>query len=142
VSFAQRFTGKSSYYPDYRKGQHVLVVSVTCSGENLAGPFRALLDTASQWCVLSPQTAENLGLPMEPDALLLPLMTRFGRIQGRLERLQTTLVAEEGDDLEFEATWFVSEDWPGPMVIGWKGGLERFRFALNPGEEIFYFGAL
>lgn len=63
-------------------------------------------------------------------------------MHGRFERLQTWLVAEEGDELELEATWFISEDWPGPLVIGWKGCLERFRLALDPGKDAIYFGAL
>jgi len=48
--------------------------------------------------------------------------------------------ATEGQPLLVEATWFVSPDWPGPLVLGWKGCLERFRFALDPNEERFYFG--
>ena len=39
-------------------------------------------------------------------------------------------------------TWFVSEDWPGPNVLGWKGCLERMRFALDPSDESFYFAEL
>ena len=41
-----------------------------------------------------------------------------------------------------DATWFVAPDWPGPSVIGWRGCLERMRFALDPGEEAFYFSEL
>jgi hypothetical protein len=43
-----------------------------------------------------------------------------------------------------EATWFISPDWPGPLVLGWKGCLERLRFALDPTpeEEWFYFGPI
>jgi hypothetical protein len=47
--------------------------------------------------------------------------------------------AEEGEDLEVPATWFISEHWPGPVVIDWKGGLERMRFALDLSEDAFYF---
>ncbi|MBI4531612.1 MAG: hypothetical protein HY709_08815, partial [Candidatus Latescibacteria bacterium] len=48
--------------------------------------------------------------------------------------------AEEGENVEVEATWFISPDWPGPIVIGWKGCLERLRFAVDPSEDTFYFG--
>ena len=51
-------------------------------------------------------------------------------------------LATEGDNVVVEATWFISEDWPGPAVIGWKGCLERFRFALDPSDDSFYFGSL
>jgi hypothetical protein len=27
-------------------------------------------------------------------------------------------------------------------VLGWKGCLERIRWAIDPAEEIFYFGSL
>jgi len=59
-----------------------------------------------------------------------------------LERLPLTLVAEDGAELPVDATWFLSEDWPGPMVIGWKGGLERMKFGIDPGDQSFYFGGL
>lgn len=68
--------------------------------------------------------------------------TRFGVIRGSLERLPLRLAATEGAELEIEATVFVSPDWPGPTVIGWRGGLERFRLALDPWEEWFFFAAL
>lgn len=142
MSFRQTFIGKTAYYPDYQEGPHLLVVSILCYVEETPGPFRALLDTGSQWCILPSHAAEDLGIDVDPDPFLQPLLTRFGPIQGRLERVRLTLAADEGVSLEFEATCFVSEDWPGPMVIGWKGGLERFRFALDPGHDLFYFGPL
>jgi hypothetical protein len=43
-----------------------------------------------------------------------------------------------------ESTVFVSEDWPGPIVLGFRGFLEKLRIALDPGvrhsEQLFYFG--
>ena len=59
-----------------------------------------------------------------------------------MERIPVRFAAEEGNSLEVEATWFLSEDWIGPPVIGWKGCLERIRFALDPAEEPFYFADL
>jgi hypothetical protein len=67
------------------------------------------------------------------------LSTRFGLMQGRLERISVTLDALEGDPLTIDATCFVSADWPGPMVIGWRGYLERINFGFNNTEEAFYF---
>jgi hypothetical protein len=69
------------------------------------------------------------------------LLTRFGTFAGDLERIPLHLPAEEGELLTVDATWFVCEDWPGPTVLGWKGCLERIRFAFDPSEETFYFGA-
>lgn len=48
----------------------------------------------------------------------------------------------KGKSMTVEATCFVSAAWPGPLVIGWKGCLERMRFALDPDDEFFYFAGL
>jgi len=101
---------------------------------------RALLDTGSEWCVLATDVAASLGCDLTQGEL--PLHTRFGTIWGSLGRLPLRFESAEGQSLELEATWFISADWPGPTVIGWKGGLERLRFALNPGDDTFYFGEL
>lgn len=52
--------------------------------------------------------------------------------------------AEEGATLELpNASWFVPDTWVGPLVVGWSGCLEAFRFAFDPteGNEYFYFDA-
>jgi hypothetical protein len=63
-------------------------------------------------------------------------------MRGRLERLRLRFCAEEGSEVEIEASCFVSADWTGPMVIGWKGGLERVKVALDPSDNSFYFAEL
>ena len=68
------------------------------------------------------------------------LHTRFGLITGSLGRVTVRFVAADGEPLTIDATCFTSEGWLGPMVIGWKGCLERIRFGLDPSEEAFYFG--
>lgn len=65
--------------------------------------------------------------------------TRFGLLSGILIRHLVIFVADEGIPAEIEATCFLSPDWPGPLVIGWKGCLERMRFAFDPRESDFYF---
>ena len=103
---------------------------------------RALLDTGSEWCIAPAALALDADYEAEPNPLVPRLYTRFGMLEGRLERITIVFPAEEGLDLDVPATCFFSPDWPGPMVIGWKGCLERMRFALDPGEEAFYFGPL
>lgn len=97
-----------------------------------------MLDTACPWCDLPPSIALVLGLDpgMEGDTRL---HTRFGTLSGELIRLPVTFVADEGEPAEVEATWFLSPEWPGPMVIGWTGCLERPRIAFDPREETIYF---
>ncbi|MCP4104714.1 MAG: hypothetical protein GY749_04125 [Desulfobacteraceae bacterium] len=65
-------------------------------------------------------------------------------MDGALHRMNISLPAYSGDDLTVESTVFISEEWEGPIVLGFKGFLERIRFALDPGiaagEQFFYFG--
>jgi aspartyl protease len=140
LSLLQTFTGRSRYRPDHTYEQFLLFVAVTCGVSDR--PLDALLDTASQWCILSAWVASSLGFDLEAASPEARLSTRFGELRGRLERIPVYFVAEEGESVEVEATWFLSEGCIGPPVIGWKGCLERVRFALDPGEEQFYFAEL
>jgi hypothetical protein len=140
VRFSQEYPARASYLADFRAGPHRLVVAVACQLGPL--PYFALLDTAADWYVLPPEVAVELGFGLEPDPVVPPYSTRQGLLLGRHKRVPVILLAAEGDPLEVDATWFISPDWAGPMVIGWKGCLERLRFALDPtpGEEFIYFG--
>lgn len=136
--FTQSYSGRSSYSADYVEGPYQLFVAVEC----LIGDFNvsALLDTASQWCILPAAIASSMPDDLTPDGAPDRLRTRLGTFSGRLVRIPVGFSAEEGDIAEVDATWFASLDWPGPAVVGWKGCLERLRFALDPIEERFYFG--
>jgi hypothetical protein len=74
------------------------------------------------------------------------ILWSIGRIAGSLHRINISLLAEQnsGYDLTVDSSIFVSEEWPGPIVLGYRGFLERTRFALDPGvvpgEQMFYFG--
>jgi hypothetical protein len=140
VRLTQSYVGKLTYYPEYTDGFHRLLVAVPCLVGDLTHPIHALLDTASEWCVLPGVLVQALGYDVEPHDILLH--SRLGTFPGRLERAPVRFSARAGDTVEVEATWFVSIEWPGPMVIGWKGCLERLRFALDPGEDSFYFAGL
>jgi hypothetical protein len=134
------YRGKAFYSADHREGVHQLLVAVPCYVGDMTDALLALLDTGSQWCVLAPTVAEALGcVPVEEESLRLH--TRFGSLVGHLERLPIRFHADEGDSSELQATWFISDEWPGPTIVGWKGCLERLRFALDPDENAFYFGA-
>jgi len=62
-------------------------------------------------------------------------------VEGRLERTAVSILADEGDSLDIEATAFVSPDWKDVTFLGYSGLLERIRFAIDPRENLFYFGA-
>jgi hypothetical protein len=135
----QEYTGRLLYTPDFDAGAFRLLVAVPCRVEGFVDRVYALVDTAGEWCVLPPHVCAELGIELiEGDGDTF-LSTRFGLMQGRLERIAVTLDAVEGDPLTIDATCFVSADWPGPMVIGWRGYLERINFGFNNTEEAFYF---
>ena len=73
------------------------------------------------------------------------LQTRWGTVEGRLHRVTISLLAEEGNSLEFETTVLVptlppGATWDRPSFIGLNNFLNRIRFAVDPNEDVFYFG--
>lgn len=136
----QWYSGACPYVPDYEDREFQLLVAVPCHFDDDDAIEYALLDTAAHWCMLPAETARFLGYETSADPSLPPLHSRFGLLSGRIERVRLTFRAHQGENLVTEATCFISEDWPGPPVLGWKGVLERIRFGVDPGNEIFLFG--
>jgi hypothetical protein len=138
----QDYAGRSRYRADYQSGPFELLVAVSCLLGDLPVPTYGLLDTAAYWCILPPELAEALGYHLDPTEQPVRLQTRMGPLEGHLERCYIRFPAEEGDQAEMDATFFVCAEWPGPLVIGWKGALERIRFGLDPDRETFCFGSV
>jgi hypothetical protein len=134
----QTYPGRAKYQSNVDEPTGPLLVAVLCRVGERADKETALIDTASQWCLLPPAIALELGYTLNPEGET-HLHTRFGRLSGELIRLSVLFAADEGEPAEVEATWFLSPDWPGPIVIGWSGCLERMRFAFDPRENDFYF---
>ena len=133
-------TGMSSYLdadPRHPSETSRIHVKVEFDGESVL----ALLDTGAAWSVLNAELAQELGL-FERDGESMTISSRAGKIKGKLVRARTTLVADEGESIEFYSTVFVSGDWPEGNFIGYSGLLERIRFAIDPGSNSFVFGAL
>jgi hypothetical protein len=101
----------------------------------------AQVDTGSAWPVLNCDVARGLGV-LDGDGDPAAMSTRLGRFAGRLERLRVSLLADEGESVEFEATFFVSRDWLGPTFLGYSGFLDRIRTAIDPSSNSFFFGPL
>ena len=99
----------------------------------------AQLDTAAPWLVLNTDVAEMRSL-FDGEGPEVTLSTRRGTVTGRLEQTMVSILADEGDSLEFPATVFASRDWTGGTFLGYSGFLERIRFAVDPQENFFYFG--
>jgi hypothetical protein len=134
-------TGRSYYQSDREEDEHTLLVAVPCLIGRISRTVFALLDTASEWCVLPHDLTVELGEELELLPAASSLHTRFGLLSGTLGRLTIRFPAAEGQSLEVDTTCFASEGWLGPMVVGWKGCLERIRFGLDPSDQFFYFGA-
>jgi hypothetical protein len=115
--------------------------------EGLEVEHTAMLDTGAHWSVLPYDVAKELGISVrgrEPKTYF----TRYGPIQGVLVTHSARVGAREGDGIDVDATWFVSEDWPEPppLIVGWNGFLERIAFGCDPGcaaddEPKFFFAA-
>ena len=133
-------TGMSSYLdadPRQRSETSRIHVKVEFDGVSVL----ALLDTGAAWSVLDAELARELGL-LERDGESATISSRAGRIDGKLVRAATTLVADEGESIQVDSTVFVSSAWTDGNFIGYSGLLERVRFAIDPGSNSFVFGAL
>lgn len=105
----------------------------------------AVVDTGGAYLILPPELADVLGL--EPDAShgRERISVRGIATDGWLHRCPVTLPAARGEAFTFQATAFVpslrpGEEWLLPLIAGWFGCLERFRFAVDPVNERLYFG--
>ncbi len=137
-----RFTcGRANYSdnsPLYLEPTAKVFVKVRFRG--LSQPFLALVDTGAAWSVLAPDLAQAAGVTVE-DGDPADLSTRFGLKRGHLVKVPFTIVADDGEPLNTEGTFFVAPDWPsGQVFLGYSGLLDSIRFALDPQANHFYFG--
>lgn len=142
--YEQWSSGYASFFVGRQNGPWRLPLAVRCRIGTL--DILALLDTGAEWSVIGGETAQIIDDELGAPTGSISMSTRVGKIAGTLRRSDITLPAEKGygDDLTIESTVFVSEEWDGPMVLGFRGFLERIRFAVDPGafpdEQLFYFG--
>jgi hypothetical protein len=140
TSFA---TGSARYVdadPEYPGTDARIVVRVGI--DRIHDPVLAVVDTAAPWCIFEPVVAAALRRTFLPSDEGVVLSTRLGRFGGTLYRGSITLVAEQGENLDVDATVFISPDWRGPNFLGYEGFLQRIRFAVDPENNLFYFGRI
>lgn len=128
-------TGFAKYWIDRTAGQHALPVAVLCRIGRIEAEDYALLDTGAAWSVIGGDLVELISHQLTEPGAAVTMSTRLGPIHGELHRLPITLIASEGDDLEVDATVVVSSEWTGPVVLGYRGFLERLRLGLDPGIQ-------
>ncbi len=98
----------------------------------------AALDTGTPWSILDGEVAASLNL-LDGAGEVRTVTTWRGPIEGRLERVAVRLHADEGNSLDFEATFLISRDWRGNF-LGYGGLLQHIRFAVDATNNLFYFG--
>lgn len=136
----------SAEYADHHPGdpRNVrIVVSVAIGHKNLE--TRAILDTAAPWNVLDPDLAREAGIAIPSDGFVT-LMIRGEHWSGPVVREPLVFLADDGDDLVVQGSFFLPvvgpRPWSHPNFVGYTGALERVRFAVHPGEHRFWFGPL
>lgn len=107
----------------------------------------AVVDTGAPYVVLEPNLASQL--QFDPDHAIENTKLKIRGIEylGYLYRANLLFVASQGESLNIEVTLFVpdteEQHWGDlPSFLGMTGCLERLRFAVDPNEDVFYFGAI
>lgn len=138
------FTTGSAFYVDADSAHPHLDprILVRLSLGFIPRPLLAVVDTAAPWCLFEPEVGYVLRQMFRPIELRVPLSTRIGLIHGDLYRIPLVLFADDGQDLDVDATVFLSPDWTGPNFLGYQGLLQRIRFAVDPETNLFYFGQI
>src|SRR6266568_3595917 len=98
----QEYTGKVPYLTDYQADPFRLLVAIACFVEQMAEPVHALVDTASEWCILPRLVADQLALDLLVGRSATSLSTRFGTLPGEMARVSVTFDATEGEPLSLQ----------------------------------------
>ncbi len=137
-------TGRApySYRPAIKDISNRIILQVEIGGVLV----EAIIDTGSPYVVCPPYFSEIIGLDSASALESIPFKVRGIDMRGNLYRVNVLFPAEEGDDLNVDATVFVpDQEWreawgEQPAFIGLTGCLERMRFAVDPENDHFYFG--
>ena len=97
-------------------------------------PSASLLDTGAAWSIVRRDLALAAGFPLE--GLRAALSTRLGRRSGTLVAEVPLAIECEQGWYEVDATCFVPDEGDDdlPVLLGWRGLLEKVGFALAPGD--------
>lgn len=111
-----------------------------------AATWLGAIDTGAPYLICGPDVGQALALKPEAGIENATVEIRGLPIPGDLHRLSLTILAEEGLDVNIEATAFIVRSdpavrWTLPDIfLGWHGCLERLRFAVDPANDTLYFG--
>lgn len=138
-AFATGISTFADVYPGLNEPLPRIYVEFRPQGIGLDISFPALLDTGGHYCILSQEAAEAAEGLLTTDLGRITLQTARGRIHGSLYLIRIEIFAEIGEDLDLEIVALVTSDWQGPSIIGYSGALDRFRFAVDPQNNRFFF---
>jgi hypothetical protein len=129
-----KYTGGAQVLLHHPYGPSKLIIGVRVAWGTNTTQDIALLDTASSWSMIHRRVTDSFSHEMELCSDPLRISSRFGVITGHLYRVDVSLLSDpgQGGDLTIPATICVSDDWPGPPVLGFGGLMERIRFAYEP----------
>lgn len=107
----------------------------------------AMVDTGGAYLVCPPEYAELLNLDAADslERIKLTIPRYASGAKGNLYLVSLTLLAEDGHSCEQLVTAFVPKPLPGRSflpILGLEGCLEKLRFAVDPGDDTFFFGTL
>jgi hypothetical protein len=128
--------GSNLIYPfyEYAPGE-TLIIGVECHFPRWSKIGMVLLDSGAQYSVVGEEIyaalSQTFQPTFQPTGEIIKMSTRRGLIKGVLERIEIRLVADVGEDLNLETTFFISEEWTGPTVLGFST-LSQMRMALDP----------
>jgi hypothetical protein len=127
-------TDWAGYRVGVRAPGHPLVVGARCRLAGTALTTEALVDTGAEWSVVGGEMVKLVEPQASRMGQTIHYSTRLGVLQGDFYRMGVELVADHGQNLHVDATVLLMPEWRGPaVVLGYRGLLERVRFALEPG---------
>lgn len=144
ADFVQGTMQYSDHYPGDPENIRI-VIPIIISGGNEDITVRAIVDTGG-YCILNPRYANEINSP-RLGLDLTQIWVRGVKYSGYMHLIPIKLYPFDGIGVEVEANVFVpklrdNEEWNLPNFLGYKGFLEKIRFAVDPDNSQFYFGAL
>ena len=94
----------------------------------------ALVDTASEWCVLPPAVALHLGYTLDADGDRIFTLAS-GSSLASWSACRSCSLPTRASRRRWKPPGSSPRIGPGPMVIGWNGCLERIEIRLRPPRE-------
>ena len=136
-------TGSIPYRSRVESAIGPITLAISARVEEMQDQVTAFIDSGAEWSLLPGDMALEAGLDITGPGLgRSRITTRLGTFNGHFERASVFLTPEDGEIFVVTVTWLIVPDWYGPLVIGWTGGLDRFRWGIDPVEERFHFGRL